>query len=133
MKKNDLKKVIKPLVKECINEILIEEGMLSNIVSEVAHGMRAPALVAETVSTAPAPRTPPPTSVDVTEKRRKLMDAIGADAYNGVNLFEDTSPLTSYEASEPKPGSVDLGDPRDSGVDISSFMGGASRMWEAMK
>ena len=67
MKKNDLKKVIKPLVKECINEILIEEGMLSNIVSEVAQGMRAPALVAETVSTAAAPRTPPPTNVDATE------------------------------------------------------------------
>ena len=106
---------------------------MSNIVSEVAQGMRAPALVAETVSTAAAPRTPPPTNVDATEKRRKLMDAIGADAYNGVNLFEDTSPLTSYESSDPKPGSVDLGDPRDAGVDISSFVGGASKMWEAMK
>ena len=31
MKKADLKKVIKPLVKECIQEVLLEEGLLSNI------------------------------------------------------------------------------------------------------
>ena len=41
--------------------------------------------------------------------------------------------MTGYEASEPKPGAVDLGDPRDAGVDISSIMGGASKMWELMK
>ena len=41
MKKADLKKVIKPLVKECIHEVLLEEGLLSNIVSEVAIGMQS--------------------------------------------------------------------------------------------
>ena len=40
MKKNELKSLIKPLVKECIQEVLIEEGLLSNIVSEVAKGMQ---------------------------------------------------------------------------------------------
>ena len=40
MKKADLKKAIKPLVKECIHEVLLEEGLLSNIVSEVAIGMQ---------------------------------------------------------------------------------------------
>ena len=48
-------------------------------------------------------------------------------------MFEDTQPMTGYESAEPKAGAVDLGDPRDPGVDISSIMGGASRMWEAMK
>ena len=36
MKKNDLKQLIKPLVKECIHEVLLEEGLLSNVVAEVA-------------------------------------------------------------------------------------------------
>ena len=45
MKKSDLKKVIKPLVKECIHEVLLEEGLLSNIVSEVAIGMSTTPLV----------------------------------------------------------------------------------------
>ena len=36
MKKADLKQLIKPLVKECIHEVLLEEGLLSNVVAEVA-------------------------------------------------------------------------------------------------
>ena len=40
MKKSDLKTLIKPLVKECINEILIEEGLLANVVSEVVKGVQ---------------------------------------------------------------------------------------------
>ena len=30
-------------------------------------------------------------------------------------------------------GAVDLGSPNDSGVDISSLMGGATQIWNAMK
>ena len=41
MNKSDLKKLIKPLVKECINEVLIEEGLLSNVVAEVTRGMQS--------------------------------------------------------------------------------------------
>ena len=47
MKKNDLKQLIKPLVKECIHEVLLEEGLLSNVVAEVAKGMQGN-LVVET-------------------------------------------------------------------------------------
>lgn len=135
MKKSDLKKVIKPLVKECIHEVLLEEGLLSNIVSEVAVGMAAAPLV-ETKTVRPKQtriENSVPNKTKVTETKRKLMEAINKDAYNGVNLFEGTAPLSSYESSEPKAGSVDLGNPADSGVDISSLMGGASKIWQAMK
>ena len=37
MKKSELKNIIK----ECIREVIFEEGVLSNIVTEVATGMRA--------------------------------------------------------------------------------------------
>ena len=47
MKKSDLKQLIKPLVKECIHEVLLEEGLLSNVVAEVAKGMQGN-LVVET-------------------------------------------------------------------------------------
>jgi len=131
VKKSELKKLIKPLVKECINEVLLEEGLLSNVVSEVAKGMQGQTIVTEA---APAPRP----VVESKQKnpaaaaqRRKLMDAIGNDAYNGVDLFEGTTPMPTR--SEPKAGSIDLGDPTDSGVDISSLIGGASKMWDLMK
>ena len=133
MKKSDLKQLIKPLVKECIHEVLIEEGMLSNVVAEVAKGMQG-SVIAESAPAATYERsTPPPPPRENKAHREQLMNAIGADAYNGVDLFEGTQAMSSYEASEPKGGSVDLGSPRDAGVDISSLMGGASRMWNAMK
>ena len=135
MKKSDLKKVIKPLVKECIHEVLLEEGLLSNIVSEVAIGMSTTPLVENKTAKPKQTRVENsvPNKKKVTETKRKLMEAINKDAYNGVNLFEGTAPLSSYESSEPKAGSVDLGNPADSGVDISSRLGGASKIWQAMK
>ena len=131
MKKSELKKLIKPLVKECINEVLLEEGLLSNVVSEVAKGMQGQTIVSEA---APAPK---PVVENKQKKqaalaqRKRLMDAIGNDAYNGVDLFEGTTPMTAQ--SEPKAGTVDLGDPSDSGVDISNLIGGATKMWDLMK
>lgn len=35
MKKEDLKKILKPIIQECIKEALLEEGVLSNIIKEV--------------------------------------------------------------------------------------------------
>ena len=39
MNKAELKKLIKPVVKECIQEVLIEEGLLTEVVAQVASGM----------------------------------------------------------------------------------------------
>ena len=139
MKKSDLKQLIKPLVKECIHEVLIEEGMLSNIVSEVAQGMQAKPLVESRVPD----RTPPnrdaearkmkETRKKMNARRQELMDSIGKDAYNGMDLFEGTAPMTREETKGTSAGSVDLGNSSDSGVDISSLVGGASHVWNAMK
>jgi len=136
MKKNDLKKLIKPLVKECIHEVLIEEGLLSNVVAEVAKGMQGN-LVMESQAT---PHETPQrrnqqaaaTRAKLQQHRQKLVDSIGADAYNGVNLFEGTAPLTTQEAA-PARGNVDLGSPNDAGIDISSLIGNASQIWKAIK
>ena len=34
-----MKKKLKPLIKECIKEVIFEDGTLSSIVSEVVQGM----------------------------------------------------------------------------------------------
>ena len=135
MKKSDLKQLIKPLVKECIHEVLIEEGLLSNVVSEVAKGLQGN-LVVETQRPAPARenlqmvRKNRETNVKLQEHRRKMMDSVGRDAYNGVNVFENVEPI---QHNEPQAGASDLGSPNDSGVDISALMGDASKIWQAMK
>ena len=132
MKKADLKQLIKPLVKECIHEVLLEEGLLSNIVAEVAKGMQGNLVVEAQQPTPQA--TPRPSNNDSREKinayRAKLMNSINNDAYNGVDLFEGTNPLPNDQAAV---GATNLGDTSDSGVDISSLVGNAGKIWKAMK
>ena len=141
MKKNELKKLIKPLVKECIHEVLLEEGLLSSVVSEVAKGMQGNlVLEAQQKQSADLPdddlrmkRKSIETNNKLREHREKLMNSIGSGAYNGVNLFENTEPISKHEPVESGAGSVDLGSAADSGVDISSIIGDASKIWKAMK
>ena len=70
MKKSDLKQLIKPLVKECIHEVLLEEGLLSNVVSEVAKGMQANLIV----ETAAQPVQAPQPQRDDSQARRKMQE-----------------------------------------------------------
>ena len=134
MKKPDLKQLIKPLVKECIHEVLLEEGLLSNVVAEVAKGMQGNLITeARSPIPRPPPRNPEIANAKLAEQRKKLMGALNADAYNNVNLFEGTEPMSSHDASAPQGGSVDLGSHRDAGVDISSLTAGASKIWQSMK
>ena len=75
MKKSDLKQLIKPLVKECIHEVLLEEGLLSNVVSEVAKGLQTQSLVVES-------RTLPPQhkiKAEVTRCRRPKKEVAGCN------------------------------------------------------
>jgi len=141
MKKTQLKQLIKPLVKECIHEVLLEEGLLTEVVAQVAAGMPRQQLV----ESAPAPRQTEDMFVKqraqkatqakakLQEHRRRMLDAIGNDAFNGVDLFEGTEPLReSGSPGQTHRPNVLGDDPTDSGVDISSILGGSSQIWKAM-
>ena len=57
-----------------------------------------------------------------------MLDAVGKDAYNGVDLFAGTTP--SSAPTESKNGDPLSGvDPTDSGVDISQLFGGVNKNW----
>lgn len=129
MKKSELKTLIKPLVKECIHEVLIEEGLLSNVVAEVAKGMQSAPLV-ENKRPANVAKKTQDSRIKLAEHRKKMLDAVGRDAYNGADLFEGTTPIA---ANQPQSGQPDLGDPRDSGVDISTLIGHGAQIWQNMK
>ena len=45
MKKSEFKKLVKPIIKECISEVLLEEGLLSNVISEVVKGLNVGQIV----------------------------------------------------------------------------------------
>ena len=133
MNKKELKQMLKPLIKECIKEVIFEEGTLSTIISEVVQGVGQP--IVETKQRVPKKQQPQyetdeQAKARLNAKRKKMMDAIGGDAYNGVNLFEGTTPAPAPQESGK--GALSDVDPTDPGVDISSFMGKSSVIWQKM-
>ena len=138
MKKSEFKEMIK----ESVKEVLVEEGVLKSVISEVVKA------VGET-------QAQPKVSVDqqslmqqatleaaqkqkqkLTETREKMLNAIGKDSYGGVDVFEGTTPMKSGGTpdSSPTPSSALGGvDPSDSGVDISSLLGGVDTWKQLLK
>ena len=135
MKKSELRQVLKPLIKECIKEVIFEEGVLSNIVSEVAQGLGGQTIV----ETKQQPAEPQRNYEEenriaqqkLQETRKRMLDAIGSESYNGVDLFARTTPTSA--PTESKQGDPLSGvDPRDAGVDINKIFGGKSKNWAGM-
>jgi hypothetical protein len=129
MNKNELKKVLKPLIKECIKEVLFEEnGALSHIVSEVANGLGGTrSVVSEnTKQLHNQSKKVQSRSTALKEHKKKLLDAIGKDAYGGINVFEGTTPAPAPVESGGGKGPLSGVDPSDPGVDISNLFSGKS-------
>ena len=140
MTKSELKKLIKPLVRQCLNEVLLEEGTLSTMISEVVIGLNTQSQI---VSEERTSNTLPPESDEaelrmkakLKETKERMLDAIGKDSYSGVDLFEGTTPLKSGGTpnASPAPSSPLSGiDPSDSGIDITKLMPGMDKVWKKL-
>lgn len=136
MKKSELK----ALIKECVREALFEEGILSNIVAEVAAGItKAQGIVTESKPTETFQSKVSGEQAEekrkkLLETKRKMLDAIGGG--NMANVFEGTQPLSSggnTTSGTSVQGPLSGVDPRDSGVDISGLMNLAGQKWQQLK
>ena len=132
MKKSELKKIIK----ECVKEILFDEGILSNLVAEVAFGItKAQGQLLE--SSPPNPKDLEEEArvleerkrIKLLETKKKMLNAIGSEKMKGV--FEGTEPLSSTTSSPHSP--LSGKDPNDAGVDISGLFGLAGQKWSQLK
>ena len=119
MKKSELKNIIK----ECVKEVIFEDGALSGIVTEVAQGL----LQSRTLTENNTPkRRSPPQSPPRSTVRQEVISAVAENSYEEAKkkfkhpeLFEGTKPLT-----EGKTGSALAGvQPGDPGIDISNLPG----------
>jgi len=136
MNKNELKKILKPLIKECIKEVIFEEkGTLSHIISEVAGGLSA-ASNSKTIVTERKHQTASNKGLKsnnsdreqgfaksnkaLREHKKKLLDAIGGEAYGGVNIFEGTTPMSAPSNPQDQ-GALSEVASNDPGVDISGI------------
>jgi hypothetical protein len=137
MNKNELKKLLKPLIKECIKEVVFEEGTLSTIISEVVKGTGVSNQIVSEGTKKQVTNNQELTErkrVQLLEQKKKMLDAIGTNAYNGVDLFEGTSPAPADRSRGSTPhGSKALDgiDPNDPGVDLSGF-GMSSVVWKKL-
>ena len=129
MDKAELKKIIKPLIKECIREVLIEQG-LSKMISESVD--IAPIQQTQTIKKQSAQDNRPV----INEARKKMLEEIGKSGYMNSRFdpFANTAALTEAQASDgaASHGPLSNIDPSDPGVDISGLMNGNKNVWKAL-
>ena len=134
MNKEQLKKTLRPMIKECIKEVIFEEGILSSIISEVVKGTSQP-LVESRQHHYQQPQVDYEAKErESKERRKRMLDSIGRDAYNGVDLFEGTQPLQERRSSASSPhGSRPLDgiSPNDPGVSLGA-LGVDTRLWSKL-
>ena len=121
------------MVKECVQETLLESGLLSSIVSEVAKGLGGQVITEQ--KAAPVTRQPDVNTARLEalkEQRQRLLDELGKDAYNGVDLFEGTRPAAPEMSQMQAAGPLGNKDPGDPGVDISGIMALGGKKWKAL-
>jgi len=122
-----IKTVLKPLIKECIKEVLFEEqGVLSNVISEVVKGIQAPIL--ESTSR-------PPNMEDIQkieedreraeEERQKRIKRLNEST--GMSVFEK---IRADVSDSPHTSPLKGVDPNDAGVDIDALAKIANGKWK---
>jgi len=136
MKKSELKKVLKPLIKECIKEVMFEDGTLSSIIAEVMRGTaaaQAQPIVESRQPTRPVSRleTDEEAKSRLDAKRKKLMSSMAKGAYNGVNLFEGTTAAPTQSDTQSH-GALSGIAPNDPGIDITALMNKTTAIWQKM-
>ena len=142
MKQSELKKVLKPLIKQCIKEVIFDEGVLSGLISEVVQGLAGQQMIVEEKQSVAPPTQedfsrqqvePDPEFLEsLRESKRKMEESLGSQ-FKGV--LSETMPLakggTPGEGSSQSP--LANYAPDDPGVDISGLMAlGGGKNWKHM-
>jgi len=139
MKKQELQKILKPLIKECIKEVIFEEGVLSNLIKEVAVGIGSQQTIVETKVQEPEHdfsrqrvELQEEAQRAMREKKRKLEESLGG-GFEGI--FDNVDPIKSAGSPGQKTSNSPLSNyaPDDAGVDISGIMAlGGGKNWKNM-
>lgn len=117
MKKDDLKKLIKPLIKECLKEVLIEEGFAKMLSESVEKKVVESAPVVRQLKNEVVQQN----KQTLNEVKKKMLDEIGM---RGFDAFAGTSPIEDAGSSMVPSVPVTSFNPSDPGIDISRLMSG---------
>jgi hypothetical protein len=130
MDTKELKTILKPLIKQCIREVLMEEGF-NKVLAETKNEAFSETKPINEVAKKEAVKKEPS---NFNENRKKMLDEIGKAGYISKNFdpFAGSKPLTEAQASgAPASGPLSQVDPADPGVDISGIMNMAAGKWKA--
>jgi hypothetical protein len=143
MKKSEFKQ----LIKESVREVLVTEGFLSTIVAEVVKGIGSNVVTEQSLENTPVHTAKKDNAKfqemksqekvkKLQETKKRMLDAIGKNAYGGIDVFEGTTPMRKAgspgEGAAPSSALSDV-DPSDPGVDISDLMGGSASWKQLIK
>ena len=139
MKKQELQKILKPLIKECIKEVIFEEGVLSNLIKEVALGIGPQQTIVETKVQEPEHdfsrqrvELQEEAQRAMADKKRKLEESLGG-GFEGI--FDNVDPIKTAGSPGQKTSNSPLANyaPDDAGVDITGIMAlGGGKNWKNM-
>ncbi len=136
MKKSEFKQMIK----ESVKEVLVEEGVLKSVISEVVKAVgtiqteQTPVATQQSFTQQASQEAVEKQRQKLAESKQKMLDAIGKSSFGGVDIFEGTTPMKkggNPQGAATPSSALEGVDPGDSGVDISSLLG-ASSAWEQL-
>ena len=127
MKSSSNKEELKGLIKECVREVIFEDGIVSNLVSEIAAGFVKANLLESRVTEKRTTVTERVMEQKKQEPRKesqsnKQLKESLKKIYGGIDLFEGTTPIAAERSAmdySPLSGT----DSKDSGVDITNIPG----------
>lgn len=127
--KSELKKVIKPLIKECIREVLMEQGFMKLVSESVSPQKQA----VETIKK-PLQEIKQQPKQQTNTNQKLMAEEIRKSGFVSRNFdpFANTTALTEAQAAGTPMGPMSSIDPNDSGVDISDLMNGNKNVWKAL-
>lgn len=136
MNKEALKTILKPVLKECLEEILAEQGLLKVLaeaqVTEVKIEPKKQEIKKHIQKlVGDAPQVAKKAINETHERMQKELREAGLLNRN-FDPFAGTKPLTESQAAGAAPvGPLSGVDPQDKGVDISGIMNMAANKWKA--
>ena len=125
MKPEEFKKILKPLVKQTVKEVILEEGILSNIVAEVARGLTGDLVVEARAKKAEVDYRKE--SEDLEQQRQEKIKKLNESSkFRGA--FSGTQEMQDSNSRGPLSGVS----PGDRGVDITAIQKIANGKWKQL-
>jgi len=121
MKTSEFKKILKPLIRQTVKEVILEEGLLSGIVSEVAKGLQGNMIVETKTSNSFSQKE---TDHEL-ERQRRIKKLNESNKFG--DIFEGTK-----EIQEQSSGPLSGLSPNEKGVDISAIEKIANGKWKRL-